>query len=41
METYKNNLQMDMSVLQRKLSAARKNLFFLICQTDYQEILME
>lgn len=41
METYKNNLQLDMSILQRKLSSTRKCLFFLICQTDYAEILLE
>lgn len=41
METFKNNLQLDMSILQRKLSSTRKCLFFLICQTDYSEILME
>lgn len=41
METYKNNLQLDMSLLQRNLAETRKCLFFLICQADYNEILME
>lgn len=41
MDTYKNNLQLDMSLLQRNLATTRKCLFFLICQTDYNEILME
>ena len=31
METYKNNLQLDMSLLQRNLAETRKCLFFLIC----------
>lgn len=41
METYKNNLQLDMQVLQRNLAGTRKCLFFLVCQSDYNEILME
>ena len=41
MERYKNNLQSDMSHLQRNLAATRKCLLFLVCQTDYSEILME
>ena len=41
METFKNNLQLDMAGLQRNLAGTRKCLFFLICQTDYTEILME
>ena len=39
METYKNNLQLDMQVLQRNLASTRQCLFFLICQSDYEEIL--
>ena len=41
MERYKNNLQSDMSHLQRNLAATRKCLLFLVCQTDYSEILVD
>ena len=41
METYKNNLQLDMSSLQRNLASTRKCLFFLMCQSDYEDILQE